>query len=119
MKGSFINQWIVIFLLLKLHSLQVTAPPPRVATLMSSEPVDLDTQLQHSWNEDDSSPNIYIRQDDRLTFHRNPVYQTTDAVRGKGGPDGGCGYENGLHVWKVTWPAEYRGTHPVVGVATR
>ena len=25
----------------------------------------------------------------------------------------------GLHVWKITWPLESRGTHPVVGVATR
>ena len=29
------------------------------------------------------------------------------------------GYTWGLHVWKITWPADLRGTHPVVGVATR
>ena len=45
------------------------------------------------------------------------MYQTTDAVRGKGGAEGG--YTAGLHVWRLTWPAESRGTHPVVGVATR
>lgn len=98
-------------------SAQVSAPPPRVSRLLDTPPADSDTQLEHSWSEVDSSPNIYIKADDRLTFHRNPVYQTTDAVRGKGGAEGG--YTAGLHVWRLTWPAESRGTHPVVGVATR
>ena len=96
---------------------QVSLPPPRVSSLLEQLPADIETQLQHSWSDSDTSPNIYIKADDRLTFHRNPVYQTTDAVRGKGGYDGG--YTSGLHVWKITWPLESRGTHPVVGVATR
>ena len=29
------------------------------------------------------------------------------------------GYRRGLHVFSVTWPATERGTHAVVGVATR
>jgi len=97
---------------------QVSAPPPRVATMMADTPIqDLEIQEAHSWSGEDTSPNIYIKTEDRLTFHRNPVYQTTDAIRGKGGPD--MGYTHGLHVWKITWPLESRGTHPVVGVATR
>jgi len=96
---------------------QVSLPLPRVSSLLEQPPVDFETQLQHSWSLEDRSPNIYIKVDDRLTFHRNPVYQTTDAVRGNGGSDGG--YTSGLHMWKITWPAESRGTHPVVGVATR
>ncbi len=99
-------------------SYQVSAPPPRVASLMEDTPIqDLEIQEAHSWSGEDTSPNIYIKNEDRLTFHRNPVYQTTDAIRGKGGPD--MGYTRGLHVWKITWPLESRGTHPVVGVATR
>jgi len=97
---------------------QVSAPPPRVASLMEDTPIqDLEIQEAHSWSGEDTSPNIYIKTEDGLTFHRNPVYQTTDAIRGKGGPD--LGYTHGLHVWKITWPQESRGTHPVVGVATR
>lgn len=85
---------------------------------MEDTPIqDLEIQEAHSWSGEDTSPNIYIKNEDRLTFHRNPVYQTTDAIRGKGGPD--MGYTRGLHVWKITWPLESRGTHPVVGVATR
>jgi len=100
-------------------SVQVTAPPPRVSRLISGEHVDMETQLLHTWNENDSSPNIYVKTDDRLTFHRNPVYQTTDAIRGKAGEDGEAGYTVGLHVWRISWPHDFRGTHPVVGVATR
>ena len=96
---------------------QVTAPPPRVTTLLDTAPVEREVQLQHCWSDADHSPNIYIKHDDPLTFHRNPVYQTTDAIRGKGGEE--AGYTCGLHVWEVTWPADFRGTHPVVGVATR
>jgi len=97
---------------------QVTEPPPRVALLLENSPPSREEQLEHSWNESDSSPNIYVRADDPFTFHRNPVYQTTDAIRGKAGGDGE-GYTTGLHVWEVYWPSESRGTHPVVGVATR
>jgi len=97
---------------------QVTEPPPRVARLLEDLPPSREEQLKHSWNESDSSPNVYVRADDPFTFHRNPVYQTTDAIRGKAGGDGE-GYTCGLHVWKIYWPSESRGTHPVVGVATR
>ena len=96
---------------------QVTAAPPRVTTLLEQGGVEREVQLQHTWSDSDHSPNIYIKTDDPLTFHRNPVYQTTDAIRGKGGEE--AGYSSGLHVWEVTWPADFRGTHPVVGVATQ
>jgi hypothetical protein len=101
---------------------QVTAPPPRVSRLLEEDPVGRDEQLEHAWNEDDSSPNIFVKPEDLLTFHRNPVYQTSDAIRGRGGAGEageGPGYRAGLHVWAVTWPLASRGTHPVVGVATR
>jgi len=102
---------------------QVTLPPPRVSQLLDQEPVGREKQLEHSWSEEDCSPNIYIKLEDPLTFHRNPVYRTTDAIRGKGGAgdeDGiESGYRHGLHVWSLTWPLSTRGTHPVVGVATQ
>jgi len=113
---------------------QVTSPPPRLETLLEREPVSREEALEHAWSREDTSPNIYVKNDDPLTFHRNPVYQTSDAIRGRGislarrssaGLGGGgrrgprSGYLNGLHVWAVHWPQESRGTHPVVGVATR
>jgi len=56
-----------------------------------------------------------------VLFFRNPVYQTTDAIRGRGCSgevDHPVGYRSGLHIWSVSWPLASRGTHPVVGVAT-
>ena len=29
------------------------------------------------------------------------------------------GYSNGFHVWQLEWPQRQRGTHAVVGVATK
>jgi len=102
-------------------SIQVSAPPPRVSRLLEVSPPDREVQIDHAWNEADSSPNIYVKVDDPLTFHRNPVYQTTDAIRGKLGGENQpeSGYSSGLHVWAIHWPSSSRGTHPVVGVATR
>ncbi|TWW76740.1 SPRY domain-containing SOCS box protein 4 [Takifugu flavidus] len=61
---------------------------------------------------DDRSLNVFVKEDDKLTFHRHPVAQSTDCIRGK------VGYTRGLHAWRVHWPARQRGTHAVVGVAT-
>lgn len=55
---------------------------------------------------------IVSQEDDKLTFHRHPVAQSTDCIRGK------VGLSKGLHVWEVHWSTRQRGTHAVVGVAT-
>lgn len=47
-----------------------------------------------------------------MTFHRHPVAQSTDCIRGK------VGYTKGMHVWELQWSTRQRGTHAVVGVAT-
>lgn len=47
-----------------------------------------------------------------MTFHRHPVAQSTDCIRGK------VGYTKGMHVWELYWSTRQRGTHAVVGVAT-
>lgn len=44
---------------------------------------------------------------------RHPVAQSTDSIRGK------QGYSAGIHIWEVCWPTRQRGTHAVIGVATR
>lgn len=53
-----------------------------------------------------------LQEDDKLTFHRHPVAQSTDCIRGK------VGYTKGMHVWELHWSTRQRGTHAVVGVAT-
>ena len=61
---------------------------------------------------EDRSLNIFVKDEDKLTFHRHPVAQSTDCIRSK------VGYERGLHVFELSWPTRQRGTHAVVGVAT-
>ncbi|XP_064459414.1 SPRY domain-containing SOCS box protein 1-like isoform X4 [Ornithodoros turicata] len=87
--------------------------PPRLDILLDMPPVGGELQGKHAWNPDDRSLNIFVKEDDRLTFHRHPVAQSTDCIRGK------VGYTRGLHVWEVRWSTRQRGTHAVVGVATR
>ncbi|TKS80023.1 SPRY domain-containing SOCS box protein 4 [Collichthys lucidus] len=86
--------------------------PPRLDLLLDMPCAGLETQLRHAWNPDDRSLNIFIKEEDKLTFHRHPVAQSTDCIRGR------VGYTRGLHVWKIHWPSRQRGTHAVVGVAT-
>ncbi|XP_045476537.1 protein gustavus isoform X2 [Harmonia axyridis] len=89
------------------------ARPPRLDMLLDMPPAHRDTQLKHSWNQDDRSLNIFVKEDDKLTFHRHPVAQSTDCIRGK------VGFTKGLHCWEVNWSTRERGTHAVVGVATK
>ncbi|XP_016119916.1 SPRY domain-containing SOCS box protein 4-like [Sinocyclocheilus grahami] len=86
--------------------------PARLELLLDMPPAGPEIQLQHAWNPDDRSLNLFIKDDDRLTFHRHPVAQSTDCVRGK------VGFTRGLHAWTLRWPVRQRGTHAVVGVAT-
>ncbi|XP_034834795.1 protein gustavus isoform X1 [Maniola hyperantus] len=86
--------------------------PARLDALLDAPPAHVDTQIKHAWNPDDRSLNIFVKEEDALTFHRHPVAQSTDCIRGR------VGYSRGLHCWEVVWPARQRGTHAVVGVAT-
>lgn len=86
--------------------------PARLDILLDMPPVSRECQLKHSWNPDDRSLNIFVKEEDKLTFHRHPVAQSTDCIRGK------VGYTRGLHVWDIHWSTRQRGTHAVVGVAT-
>lgn len=86
--------------------------PKRLDLLLDMPPVPRDTSLKHAWNADDRSLNIFVKEDDKMTFHRHPVAQSTDCIRGR------VGYTRGLHVWEINWSTRQRGTHAVVGVAT-
>ncbi|OQR69617.1 SPRY domain-containing SOCS box protein 1-like [Tropilaelaps mercedesae] len=71
--------------------------PARLDMLLDTPAASLETQLRHSWNPDD----------------RHPVAQSTDCIRGR------VGYTRGMHMWELKWSTRQRGTHAVVGVATR
>lgn len=86
--------------------------PARLDMLLDMPPAHLEVQYKHAWNNEDRSLNIFVKEDDKLTFHRHPVAQSTDCIRGK------VGYTRGLHVWQIHWPTRQRGTHAVVGVST-
>jgi len=86
--------------------------PPRLEMLMDMPPVSKDIQIKHAWNSDDRSFNIFVKEEDKLTFHRHPVAQSTDCIRSK------IGYERGIHLFEVNWSTRQRGTHAVVGVST-
>ncbi|GAB6019929.1 hypothetical protein CHUAL_001460 [Chamberlinius hualienensis] len=86
--------------------------PARLDILMDMPPLSREGQLNHAWNPNDRSLNIFVKEEDKLTFHRHPVAQSTDCIRGK------FGYSRGLHVWEIHWSTRQRGTHAVVGVST-
>ncbi|XP_050425299.1 protein gustavus isoform X2 [Adelges cooleyi] len=89
------------------------ARPARLDILLDMPPVSKEIQVKHAWNAEDRSLNIFVKEEDKLTFHRHPVAQSTDCIRGK------TGLTKGLHVWEVNWSTRQRGTHAVVGVATQ
>ena len=89
--------------------------PARVALLRSLAVPHDDAS---AWNPNDKSSNLYLRRggktaEDRLWVRRNNVARSTDAVRGK------VGYSSGIHLFEFTWDRRQRGTHAVVGVATK
>ncbi|XKL60127.1 hypothetical protein PGB90_001143 [Kerria lacca] len=92
---------------------QEFARPARLDILLDMPAVSREAQIKHAWNAEDRSLNIFVKEEDKLTFHRHPVAQSTDCIRGK------VGLTKGLHVWEVYWSTRQRGTHAVVGVATQ
>ena len=90
-----------------------TGLPQRLAILLDTPPVSREVAEEHSWNTNDRSFNIVLKEDDSLIMRRHPVAQSTDCIRGK------MGYSLGIHLWEVSWPVRQRGSHAVVGVATR
>jgi len=92
--------------------LGVSGLPQRLAILLDTPPVSNHVALEHTWNSNDKSFNIVLKEDDPSVMRRHPIAQSTDCIRGK------VGYSSGLHIWEVCWPVRQRGTHAVMGVGT-
>jgi len=86
--------------------------PQKLSLILDSPPVSREAAEGNTWNSNDKSFNIVLKEDDPLVMRRHPIAQSTDCIRGK------VGYSSGLHMWEVTWPVRQRGTHAVMGVAT-
>ena len=63
-----------------------------------------------TWSEEHHSKNIEMMPN-KLTLHRRPVAQSTDAIRGK------RGFSHGQHYWVVIWHGPSFGSNAVVGIA--
>ncbi|KAL3115745.1 hypothetical protein niasHT_007750 [Heterodera trifolii] len=85
----------------------------KLDAILSRSELPVEKLEKHAWNPEDRSLNLYVKEEDVLTMHRHPVAQSTDGMRGK------IGYTRGFHVWQLNWPVNQRGTHAVVGVATK
>ncbi|XP_048523012.1 protein gustavus-like [Dendroctonus ponderosae] len=85
---------------------------PRLHKLLNMPTASREMQLQFSWNNSDCSPNVFVKEDDKLTFRRNHVVNSTDCIRGK------VAFTKGMHCWEICWPMLQRGSDAVVGVAT-
>ena len=85
--------------------------PQRLDRLLQQESVCHEMQVMNSWSLIHKSPHINIRSEG-LFGKRRPVAKSTDCMRGR------TGYTTGLHLWTIKWPADCRGTHAMVGVAT-
>lgn len=96
----------------RMHCVRRLAEDALKSDLLSSVPT-YKAKLRafyHAWNPLDCSRNIYIKSN-CFTLHRNPVAQSTDAVRGK------LGFRHGRHAWEVIWEGPL-GTVAVIGIAT-
>ena len=84
---------------------------PLVQELLESPKAQLVAYL-NAWSENDHSNTIKIKCN-KLTLHRNPIAQSTDAIRGK------RGFSHGLHYWVVIWHGPNFGSNATVGIATK
>ncbi|KAI6176757.1 F-box/SPRY domain-containing protein 1 [Aphelenchoides bicaudatus] len=67
--------------------------------------------FRFAFNPEDASRHTFIKTNG-FTVHRQPVAQSTDAIRGK------IGVTSGVHSFQVTWKGPL-GTVAVVGIATK
>lgn len=90
--------------------------PYRLACLLADDDIDDNMKEDFLWNSADKSYNMVINGRDHRICVRSPNYpinDTTDCVRGK------TGLSSGLHVWQITWAFKQRGSHAMIGVATK
>ncbi|XP_012673035.3 SPRY domain-containing SOCS box protein 2 [Clupea harengus] len=88
-----------------------TAPSMRLSALLHSPPV-VPGNLCSLWSISEKSPHLQVS-DGGVCVWRQPVEQSSDAIRSSGG------IRAGLHLWEVAWEAYERGSHALIGISTR
>ncbi|XP_070553377.1 neuralized-like protein 4 [Ptychodera flava] len=71
-----------------------------------------DEQVKHAWNPNDCSDNFTVLPD-KVTARRGRKTMRTDLIRGK------KAYVSGTHVFEIFWPRDERGSHAMIGMATK
>lgn len=88
------------------------AMPYRLSLLLDMPAPDKSVVENFKWSDTEKSSNIKVLVDHRRC-RRLPVAQSTDCIRGN------TGFSSGLHVWEIEWEVKQRGTHAMIGVATK
>ncbi|XP_062372970.1 SPRY domain-containing SOCS box protein 2 [Sardina pilchardus] len=86
-------------------------PSVRLSTLLHLPPIAPGSPCSF-WSVSETSPHLHAR-DGGACVWRQPVEQSSDAVRSSGG------VKEGLHLWEVLWEADQRGSHALIGISTR
>ncbi|XP_055020079.1 SPRY domain-containing SOCS box protein 4 [Boleophthalmus pectinirostris] len=85
--------------------------PARLSVLLSSSPEALGHVLS-KWSPFHHSPHLLLSAcKEEVT--RTHVEQSSDGARAE------TGVNSGLHIWEVLWSQEQRGSHAVIGIATK
>lgn len=82
----------------------------RLSVLLHSPPVACGNPCS-LWSVSEKSPHLHVR-DGGVCVWRQPIEQSSDAVRSSGG------IKEGLHLWEVIWEVDQRGSHALIGVCT-
>ncbi|KAJ8959668.1 hypothetical protein NQ318_021856 [Aromia moschata] len=100
------------------------ARPPRLDMLLDMPPALRETQLKYSWNQDDRSLNIFVKEDDKLTFHscaKHRLYKRKSRLHKRNALLGGVlvneatGDTRGSGVATAEAPLHSVGYHSLVG----
>ncbi|XP_033837421.1 SPRY domain-containing SOCS box protein 1 [Periophthalmus magnuspinnatus] len=92
-------------------SLMAVPTPARLAVLLSSSP-EAPGHLLSKWSPVHHSPHLFLSAcKEEVT--RTPVAQSSDGARAE------TGVNSGLHIWEVLWSPKQRGSHAVIGIATK
>ncbi|KAF1753063.1 hypothetical protein GCK72_019619 [Caenorhabditis remanei] len=59
--------------------------PDKLTRILQNGAPSLEVQLKHAWNPNDCPKDISVKTDNPLTFHRNPIAESTHGIRGKQG----------------------------------
>ncbi|XP_046688043.1 SPRY domain-containing SOCS box protein 4-like, partial [Homalodisca vitripennis] len=94
-----------------LRSVQQLAVPIRLRAVLNCPVDSLQDHERKALNSHGYFHNISIK--DPLIFERCHLPRSRTEVRGN------IGFTEGVHAWEICWPKQFRGSHAVIGVASK